>query len=105
MKIDFKIYYIWLFLPVPIFYAKKRMGKFVGKAYGIFAVIWAKYRDDGKLHAHELIHIKQFYRTFGLHAILYNLSRKYRLECEREAYGKKGSGFSDAKIQYHLKDY
>ncbi len=105
MKIDFKIYFIWRFLPVPIFYTKKKMGIWVGKAYGVFAVIWEKYRDDEKLHKHELIHIKQFYRTFGFHILRYPFSNKYRLKCEREAYGKNGSGFSNAKIKYHLKNY
>ena len=105
MKLDFKIHYIWKYLPVPVFYTKNKMGKFIGKAYGIFAIIWIKHKDDVKLHKHELIHIKQFYRTFGLHAILYNVSKKYKLKCEREAYGKCGSNLSNKEIESRLKDY
>lgn len=38
------------------------------------------------LIVHEMVHIKQFYRTLGLATILYNLSAKMRYTYELEAY-------------------
>lgn len=44
-----------------------------------------KNRAEG-LREHELIHVKQFYRTCGLNGILYVFSKKWRLKYEIEAY-------------------
>ncbi len=35
---------------------------------------------------HEKVHVRQFWRTFGLMAVLYLLSRRWRLRYEVEAY-------------------
>ncbi len=45
-----------------------------------------KYKDDAGLIAHEIEHFKQFIRTLGLHAILYNFVDKYKLLAEVKAY-------------------
>lgn len=42
--------------------------------------------NDISLIEHEMTHVKQFYRTFGLHPILYSLNQKYKLNSEVEAY-------------------
>lgn len=54
-----------------------------GKTWGPFVKI--KDRDPF-VFVHEMIHVKQFWRTFGLHWFLYPLSKKYRLKAELEAY-------------------
>jgi len=43
---------------------------------------------DGELE-HELVHIKQMYRTFGISTVLYKLSQYYRLKYEVEAFKKQ----------------
>jgi len=43
-------------------------------------------KEYDRLLKHELTHVKQFYRTFGLSEILYLVSRNYRWHAEIEAY-------------------
>ena len=61
----------------------KKFGAFT-RAFFIF--IRTKYKDDTALLEHELVHVRQFWRTFGLSLLLYSLSKKYRLTAEVEAY-------------------
>ena len=57
-----------------------------GRCAGPVILIRPKYRDDVGIYKHELEHIKQGFRTFGLHAILYNISDRYALWAEVRAY-------------------
>jgi len=45
----------------------------------------SKERAEG-LREHELVHVKQFYRTCGFNGILYLFSKKWRMKYEIEAY-------------------
>lgn len=38
---------------------------------------------------HELVHAKQFWRSLGLYALLYKLSKRHRLRYEVEAYHRQ----------------
>ena len=79
----------WVFkvLPAFVFYTDRFVPKrFGGVTYGIFVFIRKKYRNDRGLLEHELVHVKQFYRTLGLHALLYSLWKRYRLRSEVSAY-------------------
>jgi hypothetical protein len=58
-------------------------------SFNFFIVIKPELRNKGKVLEHELIHCKQFYRTFGLQFLLDNLSHKYRYKSELEAYGEQ----------------
>lgn len=60
--------------------------KFGACTRAIFVFIRKKYQDDTGLLMHEKTHVKQFYRTLGLHPFLYLLSKTYRLKSEVEAY-------------------
>lgn len=60
-----------------------------GQAFLFYILIAPSYKDDIGLLAHELTHVKQFYRTFCLHGILYALSTAYRLYAELEAYAEQ----------------
>lgn len=60
-----------------------------GCAWGPIVLIRPKYRDDVGLLEHEQVHVRQFWRTFGLHGLLYWLLPKYRLAAEAEAYAKQ----------------
>lgn len=57
-----------------------------GYARAWFVRIRPKYKDDKGLHNHELTHVAQFWKMFGLHSLMYLASKKYRLKAEVEAY-------------------
>ena len=60
--------------------------KFAGFTILFVVLIRPEYINDIGLLTHELVHVKQFWSTFGLMPILYLLSREYRLQYEVEAY-------------------
>ncbi len=57
-----------------------------GAANACFIRIRKGYENDLGLISHELTHVWQWWRTLGLHSILYLCSKKYRLKAEVEAY-------------------
>jgi len=64
-------------IPVPVFIVDKipfRPKWKGGMVYGPIVFIMDKYADDKGLHKHELWHVKQFWMTLGLHAVLYPLN-------------------------------
>lgn len=58
------------------------------EAYTIGPIVLIRERQLGNrgLLEHELVHVRQFWRTLGLCGIGRMLSRRYRLACEVEAY-------------------
>ena len=60
-----------------------------GLTIGPLVLIQTRYRGDTGLLAHELEHARQFWVTFGLHLVLYPLSRHYRLWAEAVAFAKQ----------------
>ena len=60
-----------------------------GLAIGPLVLIQRRYKGDAGLLAHELEHARQFWVTFGLHLLLYPLSRHYRLWAESIAFAKQ----------------
>lgn len=52
------------------FYADRMKEDYGGMAYGPVVLIRPKYRDDGGLHAHEYLHVDQWYATTILSAML-----------------------------------
>ena len=48
-----------------------------------------KYKDDEGIYQHELVHVKQWWRTLSFTSFLYLLSKRYRLKAEVEAYRKQ----------------
>ena len=57
-----------------------------GIAIGPLVLLMRKRFADEALRAHELVHVRQFYRSLGLFPVLYLLWPAYRLRCEVEAY-------------------
>ena len=57
-----------------------------GYARAWFIRIRPRYKDDKGLMAHECKHVAQFWHSIGFHGMFYLLSKKYRLNCEVEAY-------------------
>jgi len=81
-----KIKFVYGILPAFIFYVKT-LGDFAaGRSNGFIIRVVEKYKDDEGLLEHELQHCRQFYRTLGIHGLLYKFSKKYRYEAEVEAY-------------------
>lgn len=81
--------------------------KFSGKSFGPF--VFVRPESSKHLLAHELTHVKQFYRTLGLLPILYQFDRfklKFEIECYRAQYesGAEPKGLARALSEkYDLK--
>lgn len=70
-----------------VFYTDRLIPKqFAGYTRGPVIFIRPEYKNDKGLLEHEKVHVKQFWRTFGLHGLIYRISKSYRLKCELEAY-------------------
>ena len=69
-----------------------------------------KYRNDKGLHNHEMVHVRQYWKSFWLHTFRYNDSEKYRLQCECEAYAVQYKSYPDEKhfnlfVEYMMEKY
>ena len=71
------------------FFVQSLSGDAAGRANGPLIRILEKYRDDEGLYQHELMHVKQWFATLGLHSALYFLYRPYRQWAEVQAYRKQ----------------
>ena len=56
-----------------------------GCANGPIIRIRPAYKGDEGLKQHEICHVHQWWRTLGLHSLLYLVSKRYRLRAEVEA--------------------
>lgn len=78
-------------MKVHMLYFKFYTDLLVPKRFGAYTVgflifIKTKYKNDRGLLEHEKVHVRQFWRSFGLFGIAYKLSNHYRLKYEIEAY-------------------
>lgn len=83
-----KVQFVYKVFPVIIRYVDK-VGKDTSsfaRSYGPLVLVEKAYKEDEPLLAHELEHSKQWYRTLGIHSILYKLWMPYRMEAEVAAY-------------------
>ena len=69
--------------------------RFAGLTIGFVVLIRPKYRDDSGLLAHELVHVRQFWRSCGLSMLLYEISKSWRLRYEVEAYKAQMACYPD----------
>ena len=81
--------------------------RFAGCNRGPLIFIRPEYRADAGLLAHELEHVRQWYRNpaFG---IFYKFSKKFRLKVELEAYRKQlehSPGDLDTFAQFLVEKY
>jgi len=84
---NFKIKTIYKIFPVLVVYTNKFLKEpFVGVSWGPIIFIRPEMRNNEIVLEHELVHSKQFFRTFGLQALLYKISDKKKLYYELEAY-------------------
>lgn len=84
-KLQWSRLFNWL--PVPVLYSRRLVGQgFAGRSFGVAIAIHPDYRDDTGLLAHELEHCRQFYRSLGVSAVLYALSKRQRYRQELACY-------------------
>jgi len=81
-----KLQFVYGVLPAYVFYTDHIADVNAGCANGFVVRIRPHCRADEGLLKHELTHVRQWYRTLGLHSLLYLISPKYRLSAEVEAY-------------------
>lgn len=80
------IKFVYGFLPAIVQYVDALPDGFAGRANAIYIKILLGYKEDRGILEHELVHVKQCYRTFFMHGLIYRLSKSYRLSSEAEAY-------------------
>lgn len=78
-----------------VFYVKTLPESMGGCANGPVIRILKQYRGDEGMLQHELVHVKQWLRTFGLHPIMYAISKEYRLHAEVEAYREQAKYYPE----------
>lgn len=81
-------------VPHLVFYTDKLFKLFgkdwaEGMAIFFFVLIRPEHKSDQGLYEHEKVHVLQFWRTLGLHGIVYKLSVNYRYRAELEAYRRQ----------------
>ena len=81
-----KTFYIWTKWPLKEWAA--------GCAVGPFVFIRQGYENDKGLLEHELCHVKQWWDN-PIHSLQYLMSKKYRLNCEIEAYKVQNQCYPD----------
>ena len=82
-----KIKFVYGVLPALVFYTDWFMKDWMSAmAIGPFVFVRKSWKTNEPLLTHELVHVKQFYRTLGLMGIFYKVSAKFRLRMEVEAY-------------------
>lgn len=75
--------------PAIVFYVEDVGDGFAGKANAFIVRIKERYKDDKGLLVHEVVHVKQWFMTLGLHSILYKFFKGYRYLAEIKAYRKQ----------------
>ena len=75
-----------LYFPGILIYTERLPDDSRGCANGPIIRIHPHYKDDKGLHEHEAEHVRQWWKTLGLHSLLYLLSKQYRLWAEVAAY-------------------
>ena len=95
------IRFIYKVIPVPVFITERFIPRrYSGMSLGVMVLIRPGIEDGSALIEHEITHCRQFYRTFGLHALLYFSSEKYKYKAEVEAYAAQAgvSGKENLRI-------
>lgn len=77
------------------FYVKSLPPNVGGCANGPVIRILEKYRNDRGIYEHELVHVRQWFRTLGVHSLLYLFSKRYRFLSEVEAYKEQAKHYPD----------
>lgn len=71
---------------------------FAATTRGPLIFIRPEYLGDIGLLEHERVHVRQWWRTLGLHSLLYALSKAYRLGAEVESYREQARYYPDDRL-------
>jgi hypothetical protein len=66
-----------------------------GTTRGPLIFIRPQYKSDVGLLKHEQTHVKQWFRTLGMHSLLYMFSDSYKLAAEVECYREQAKHYAD----------
>ena len=88
--------------PVFVFYTDKFLPVGMGGNSYVFGpfcfmLIRNEFKHDEGIHNHEMVHVKQHWRTWWLHHFKYSESDKYRFESEVEAYAHQYASYPNKK--------
>jgi hypothetical protein len=89
INIGMKVRFIWNLIPILIFITNFMPKRFGGYTVGPFILIRPEYKNDEGLIQHELVHVKQFIRSFGIVPLLSTFNKQRRLNSECECYAKQ----------------
>lgn len=90
------IKFVYKCLPAIVIYKDSLVPKKFGGVTRLFFIfLREKYKTDQGILEHELVHVRQLYRTLFFSSLIYPLSKKYRLKCEVEAYQKQLSYYAN----------
>ena len=97
---------IYRCLPYLLIYTDDMDANSNGQANGPVVRIRRGKEGDEGLKQHEICHVHQWWRTLGLHSILYLVSKKYRLKAEVEAYREqlKWMGWRSDRLPGYYED-
>lgn len=96
-----KIRSIWGKIPVPIIFINKLPSSINELCLGFFIIMEKKYiKNEGKIQ-HQLVHIKQYWKTFFLLPIFY-IHPQLRGIYEIDAYKKELTYYRKNKKKYNL---
>ena len=82
-----------------VFYVDSLPPDVGGCANGFVIRILKKYKDDYGIYKHELVHVKQWFYTFGLHSLMYLIFDWYRMVSEVEAYAEQLKHYPDDRTK------
>jgi hypothetical protein len=60
--------------------------KYDAMTRGPLILVRPEFKDEKGLVEHEIVHVKQWWKNPLFHALMYKISKKYRLASEVEAY-------------------
>lgn len=95
-----KLKFVYGLLPSLVHYTDSVRDGFGGMAFGPYVKIRPKYINDRGLLEHELVHVKQWYRTLGTHGIWYWFSKSYKMKSELEAYATQAKYYTSDSINW-----
>jgi len=103
-----KLRFVYKILPLLIFYEdtlEDAYSSWAAKTNGMFIRIRKDYEGDEAIIRHEMVHVKQFYRTFSIHAWLYLGNSTYRYKAELEAFREQLKWEPKSKLEQRVNDY
>jgi len=99
-----RLLWVWGFIPVLVFAIRQpKAGD--AMARGFFIQVARMQWHNHAIVQHELVHVRQFWRSLMLHGLLYNMWGWYRLHAEAEAYAEQLRWIPRAEFDQALSEF